>query len=108
MKTKSYIKTNYENGNTYCKRLLLTAFVDKIKFTDKELSEIKAKAWSKSINDSTLTFKTNNNLGEGLQVFDFYIIEHLNFFDRIRHHFRMITTAIKDYIGISTIIVIVK
>jgi len=90
------------------KRMLLTAFVNNRDFTQTEISELRNLACKKSLDNCTMVFRESNKLGEGLQIFDFYTIESLNFYKRLLHHLGIAKAAVLGYFGINTVAIVVK
>ncbi len=107
MKSTTVLKSDF-NGTIACRTLLLTAFKSRGKFTNAEVTALRERIYPKLIADSTMTMRSGNDFGESLQLFDYYIIDQLNFVQRLRHGIRMVATAIKDYVGISTVVVVLK
>jgi hypothetical protein len=102
------IKYKLPNGITAYKYLLLVAFANYKEFTEAEKHQIRERVFKRSINGITMTFETQNILGSGVMAFDNYIIEELNFLQRIRHVLRVFKTTVFDYIGISAVGIVVK
>jgi hypothetical protein len=107
MKNKSIMFYELE-GRTACKYLLAVGFASRRELTDCEINRIRRRSFKKCIDHLIMTFLTENRLGAGVLIFDCYVIEELNFFQRIRHGLRVLKAAIFDYIGVSSVIIVIK
>ncbi len=106
MKNKSVIEKKQDNGDLHVYKLKLSAFALKREFTDKERKDLRLQ---RLINlETTMTVRNTNLLGESIQIFKFYVVKKGNFLQLVKHRFCMVTAAIFDYIGISTIIILNK
>ena len=108
MKNKSILTYKMKNGDTMCKCLLLVAFTHSGTIAEDRKARYRKIAMKGVIKDMTMTFSSSNNLGHAFLIFDCYKIEQLGFYQRLKHCFRMIKTAVFDYIGISTVVVIIE
>ena len=100
------IVTYKVDNQTFVRRLILVAH-SKNNITPEMRESFRKKAVKRCVDRSTLTTKGGDKTGCALLIFDFYCVEHLKFPQRILHHFSVIKTAILDYIGINTSIVII-
>ena len=91
---------------TVVKRPLLVAYSEDV-ITDEQIAEFRRKIERRCVNSSTMTVTTTGKLGNVLMIFDFYVIEHLSLFQRFRHCFSMVKTAVLGYVGVNTVISVV-
>lgn len=100
-------KNNTTTKQTHARILLLSAFAYGGTFTPEEMTKLKHKAWSKSLDSATITAISQSEIGQSVLIFDFYVIEKLSLVQRIRHCLRKFRTAVVGYMGINSVVVVI-
>lgn len=97
-----------KNNTPRHKHLLLVAFKHCGEFSDKERQELRKKVSGKLIDKCSYTHVAHQTFGECVLIFDSYVIDQLGITQRIRHSLRVFKTAVFRYVGINSVVHIIK
>lgn len=90
------------------KTLLVSAYAQHRDFLDQEIEEFKNIAFKRSLNNCIGIERCSGKFGSSVHLFDCYVIKNISFFKYIRHMVRKFKATVTGYIGINTIVVIVR